>query len=499
MKTFLTEARAKLEQFFYAQEMPYGLALIRITLPIVMMSMILPRWAVCREIYSNDGAPAPLPYGYGYPDMIPILDGTTVVALFTLLTITLFTISIGYCTRLSLIICSVLYAYFNNLDAVSTMTKYSVITSHVLLLLACSNCGKLWSVDAWLSKRAGVDPNYALGPAWPRRCVQLLIGLVYFGAAITKMNTPTFLSGDQLHFWMLTHINFRHPLGELLTLYPILLKMMSYVALVWEVLFVFLVWRGPWRSLMLGMGILFHFMTVLTLGLMIFPMMCYSCYLGFLDEKDFAGIQQWWNTLLAKGDFWAKRIQAVFNALPSPGAWQKRSAGAYAAIGPVLMFGTFGGVGLEYALDRYGDRRPEGRYTLKEVDPEQMARMLAPTARVRDIDKFFAVDTGTILVGDLLADRRRVFRHGETMILQCNLTPPHEDMWIECKVLDSRNRLVNRVGNIALREQFRSNFMYPITAAMEPGEYTFRFETAGREVLRRTISVVGDGRVANAN
>ncbi|HET6425842.1 MAG TPA: HTTM domain-containing protein [Planctomycetaceae bacterium] len=499
MLKFLSETRARLEHFFYAQEVPYGLALVRITLPIVMMSMILPRWAACREIYSSDGAPAPLPYGYGYPDLIPILDGPTTVALFSLLTLTLFTISIGYCTRLSLVVCSVLYAFFCNLDAISTMTKYSVISSHVLLLLACSNCGKLWSVDAWLSKRAGLQPDYPMGPAWPRRCLQLMIGLVYFGAAVTKMNTPTFLSGDQLHFWMMTHINFRHPVGELLSLYPILLKMMSYVALVWEVTFVFLVWRGQWRPWVLAIGILFHFMTVLTLGLMIFPMVCFSCYLGFMDEHDFGGIREWWTALLAKGDAWARGIQRVFNAMPAPGAWQKWSGGAYAAVGPVFMLAAFGGLGLEYWLDRYGDRRAEGRYTLKEVDPDLMARMLAPTPRIRDIDKFFAVDTGTILVGDLLADRRRVFRHGETLIMQCNLTPPHEDMWIECKVLDGDNRLVSRVGNIALREQFRSNFTYPITAAMEPGEYTFRFETAGREVLRKTITVVGDTRTANAN
>lgn len=499
MSTTIAAARDKLERFFYAKEVPYGLALVRITLPIVMLSMILPRWSACREIFSTDGATAPLPLGYGYPGLIPEVDGTTAVALYSLMTLTLFTISIGYCTRLSLVVCSVLYAYFCNLDAISTMTKYSVMVSHILLLLACSNCGKLWSVDAWLSKRAGNDPDFAVGEAWPRRLAQIFIGVVYFGAAITKMNTPAFLSGDQLNFWMLTHINFRHPLGELLSLYPVLLKFMSYAAIVWEVTFIFLVWRGPWRSLVLSVGILFHFMTVLTLGLMIFPMVCFSCYLCFLDMQDVALIRRWWTAMFAKGTPWVKSCQRLIDSMPAPGAWAKSHHGAYALAGPIAMFITFGGVGLEYWLDRYGDRRPEGRYTLKEVDPEMLERMMAPSVKIRDIDKFFAVDTGTILVGDLLADRRRVFRHGETLIAQCNLTPPHEDMWIECKVLDEGNRLVNRVGNIALREQFRSNFMYPITAAMDPGEYTLSFENGGREVLRKRITVVGDGRTASAN
>lgn len=499
MSSSLTAAREKLDHFFYAPEVPYGLALVRITLPLVMMSMILPRWAACREIFSLDGATAPLPLGYGYPFMFPEFGGTIAVALYCLLTLSLFTISVGYCTRLSLIVCSVLYFYFCNLDAISTMTKYSVICSHVLLMLACSNCGKLWSIDAWLSKRAGHDPDYALGAAWPRRCLQLLIGIVYFGAAITKMNTPTFLSGDQLNFWMLTHINFKHPLGELISLYPVAIKMMSYTALIWEVTFVFLVWRGPWRPWVLAIGILFHFMTVLTLGLLIFPMVCFSCYLCFLDEIDVAHIRQSWGAMLAKGTRWAQSLQHAFDRMPAPGAWSRQRTHAYLAAIPLTLFAVGGGVGLEHWLDRYGDRRPEGRYTLKEVEPEQLARLLSPPVNIRDSDKFFAVDTGTILVGDLLADRRRVFRQGETLIAQCNLTPPHEDMWIECKVLDEGNRLVDRVGNIALREQFRSNFTYMISPAMEPGNYTLSFENAGREVQRKYVTIVGDSRTAHAN
>ncbi|MDP1799404.1 MAG: HTTM domain-containing protein [Planctomycetaceae bacterium] len=499
MSSSIATIREKFDRFFYAPEVPYGLALVRITLPLVMLSMILPRWTACREIFSLDGATAPLPLGYGYPYLFPEFSGPVAVALYTLMTLTLLTISLGYCTRISLIVCSVLYFYFCNLDAISTMTKYSVISSHVLLLLACSNCGRLWSIDAWLSKRAGSEPDFAVGPAWPRRCIQLFIGIVYFGAAITKMNTPTFLSGDQLNFWMMTHINFKHPLGELLSLYPIALKMMSYTALIWEVTFVFLVWRGPLRPWVLAIGILFHFMTVLTLGLLIFPLVCFSCYLGFLDEHDVAHIRQWWGDVLTKGTSWAQGIQRGFAALPLPGAWSNGARGAYAAALPLALAVVAGGVGLEYWLDRYGDHRPEGRYTLKVVEPEALERLLTQSDRIRDTDKFFAVDTGTILVGDLLADRRRTFHHGETLIAQCNLTPPHEDMWIECKVLDEGNRLVDRIGNIALREQFRSNFMYSISAAMDPGEYTLSFENGGREVLRKRITVVGDGRTASAN
>lgn len=489
--TGFTSARRQSQTFFFEPEIPYGLTLMRITLPIVMMAMVLPRWPVCRELFSTDGAPAPLAWGYGYYHLLPEFSGATVVPLYTLMCLSLITISVGFFTRLSLVVALVLFTYFSMLDAVSTMTKYSVISTHLLLLLSLSDCGKMWSVDAWLSREAQGNVLYAAGPRWPRRCIQLLIGFIYFGAAITKMNTPAFLTGDQLQFWMLTHINFRHPLGEVFSLYPVLLKMMSYVALVWEVTFIFLVWRGMWRPWVLSVGVLFHLMTTVTLGLLIFPMLCFSCYLSYLDGKDVKQIRRWWSTVFQQEPWLAagwRRWRAIWpdagaGAAWRPAAWVAGSAG--------VMLLIVAGAAWESHLDRYGLRRPEGRYALQTVDPELVKPMLAPLGRLRDDDKIFAIDTGTMLIGDLLANRRKVFRHGETIIAQCNLTPPHEDMWIECKLLDGGNRLVDRFGNIAVREQFRANFLYKVRPTLEPGSYTLVFEHAGNEVIRKSIQIVG--------
>ncbi|OYW15793.1 MAG: hypothetical protein B7Z55_14750, partial [Planctomycetales bacterium 12-60-4] len=391
---------------------------------------------------------------------------------------------------------------FSLLDSISTLTKYSVITTHLLLLLSCSNCGALWSVDAWLARnqqRTSCLP--AVFPVWPRRLLQLLVGIVYFGAAITKMNTPTFLSGDQLQLWMLTHINFRHPLGEWLSLYPVLLKSMAYVTIVWEMTFVFLVWRGMWRPWVLAIGVIFHFMTTLTLGLFIFPMTCYCSYLAFIDEEDLLWTRhQLRNWIRGSSWFpqqaWTTVVESCSRWIGDAARWRQPALAAFPAVAVIV---TGSGVGIEHWLDPYGVRRPEGPHELRPLTPEFAARLLSPPEPIRDKDKFFAIDTGTILVGDLLADRRRVYRHGEKMIAQCHLIPPHEDMWIECKILDGGNRLIDRAGNIAVRESFRLNFEYAVTAAMEPGDYTLLFETGGREVLRKRITVVGDKPTVAAN
>jgi hypothetical protein len=70
----------RVNRFFYAEEVPYGLALVRMSLPLVMLFIIGVRWPVTREIFSADGAPSQLSVGYGYGNLFPELPGSAAVA-----------------------------------------------------------------------------------------------------------------------------------------------------------------------------------------------------------------------------------------------------------------------------------------------------------------------------------------------------------------------------------------------------------------------------------
>lgn len=491
--------KARVERFFFEEEVPYGLALIRMMMPVVMLFMIVPRWFVTREIFSSDGAPSQLSVGYGYGNMFPEFSGPVAVALNSLLVLASVTAAIGWRTRTSMIVTFVLYTYFCWLDAVSTTTKYTSIATHIFLLLSVSNCGAVWSVDAWLANRkrsawpgapAIERPKFAV---WPRRLIQLLIGAIYFGAALTKIQTDGFFSSDQLQAWMLTHINYRHPIGEYFSLYPALLVVFAYIVVVWEIMFIFLVWnRSFWRPVILAVGVSFHFMTSLTLGLLIFPATCYCLYLAFIDEEDiprlFAAVRK-----LCRQKSWLRfAIPSIKVGIASPPAFVRRLSPAVFATLCVAWMGA--GVAWEHRLDPYGMRRPEGPHELTAIEPEIIQAMLAPTPPVRDVDKFFAIDTGTIQFGDLLVDRRSSFRHGEKMIAQCHMNAPHEDLWIEMQLLDSENRLVARKQQVAARELFRAHFQYDVTPMTEPGDYTLVIRTAGGEVLRKPISILPQAR-----
>lgn len=485
--------RGQIHRLLHDREVPYGMAAVRILLPVALLVPMVQRWIYARELFSTDGAATPLWVNYGSPDMLPVPSGEVAVALFSLLLFSLVSMSVGWQTRIACAVSFVLYTYMNLLDAVSTITKYTCIASHALLLLSFARSGAVWSVDAWLRRRKNVRwPGEGVEPditdcAAPHRMLMLLVGMVYFGAAITKMQTPAFFSGDQLSSWMITNVNFGHPLGEHLTLYPALLVAMAYVTVVWEVMFVFMVWRGPWRLLMLGTGVFFHVMTYLTLGLVIFPMVCISVYFAFLNQNDVQRMAAFARRM--KRRFGWKRPRKALTTSTGSLAFLSRfpSPVVYAA---TALLAIVGGLELEYRLDPYGVRRPEGRYTLKELETQQVLEMLRPTPKLRESDKFAGLEVGTMLVGGMVVDRRNHFRQGERLVAQCLLTPPHEDMYVSVNLHDADDHVLNRTGKTIEREMLRSNFNYVLPESLEPGEYYLVVTSRKKEITRRLITLL---------
>jgi hypothetical protein len=495
---------AQIRTFFHAEEAPFGIALVRIFLPLALLIPMVPRWSRARELFSTDGATTPLWNSYGWPHLLPEVPGTVAVIIMSVLIVTLITASLGWCTRLSLVLAFVLYTYVNLVDAISTMTKYSVIASHGLLILSMSECGLVWSIDAWLRKRKLKPEAAALRSpprvaVWPRRLLQFVIGYVYFGAAITKLHTPAYFSGDQLLTWMLTNVNYENPIGEYLSLFPAMLVLFAYITVVWEIMFVFLAWRGWGRVFMLSIGVVFHLMTTLTLGLYVFPAVCLSFYFAFLKEPDLLRCAVAWRRFRRRIGF-AKRVRpgrTAPDAMPRPRPFPLPSPAVFAA---VLVVVAIAGVEAEYRLDPYGERRPEGPYALKELDREFVEQeLLAEPIPIRPQDAVHNLQAGTIVVGGQLVDARREFRHGEVLLAQVTLNSPHEDMAVNCALRDEGNHEIASEPQAVPREMLRTTFKFPLSESLEPGKYSLVLKCAGREVMRRTFTLKPHGNRRAAN
>jgi hypothetical protein len=507
-----------LKNFFFTKEVPYGMALVRISLPLVLLVDIVRRWPFARELYSTDGAIATLHSNFGQPDFLPEFSGPVAVALFTMLAVLLVSSAIGWCTRLSLGLTTALYYYFTMMDCLSTVTKYTVIANHLLLLLTVSSCGEIWSVDAWLRRRraqsaggSGLAHN-PRSEIWAQRLSQILFGMIYLGAAFTKMHTAGFFSGDQLVYWMMTYINNEHPLGDYLTQYPLIVSISCYTTFLWEIVFMFTIFNPKMRWWVLAIGTVFHVMTVFTLGLIIFPIVITASYLVFLNEDDVQVISKWpglrWlqKYLYARPDASAEvtaEASLPDGLVPS---WQPLGALAL-----TLAVVSLAGVGAEYLLDPYQMRGPGGPLPLTEIDVAEVQKMLGPDRVMRQCDKLLAFDLGTRLVGEHLPGHRREFHQGEQIVAQVTLSPPHEDMWIDCTMCESTTdendeeerlvpgRIMYQTGQYVFREAFRSNFFFRIDDSIEPGEYFLKLRSGNEEVARKRFTVLPRISAAAAN
>ncbi len=479
---------SSLSRFFFASEVPFGMATMRIVLPFVCSIPMWMRFPRVRELFTTDGAPTQLFELFGEGAVLPVLPPGIAVPLYGMLLLTLFMAMIGFRTRLSLCIAVPLYAYFNLLDAVGTMTKYSVIATHLLLLLAVSNAGAIWSVDAILKRRSEPDglntvpPRY---PVWPARLVQLLFCYLYFGAAITKIQTEAFFSGEQMRYWMLSNWNYENPVGEAMAMWSPLLLIGAYAAVVWEMLFAFLVFQKRSRLIMLGFGAMFHFLTWVTLGLKIFPSICVSGYLAYMMQDDFLKIRQW-----------AQRWLPA--SLPRPGVLVERLVARTPALVPsgvawvcLIALSAIVATEAELRLDLYGVNNPAGRMALMPMDADVARKMIREEQKVREKDKFFSFDIGSFTVGNQLANRKSDFEYGDYIIAQCNLNPPHEDLWVECLLEDSEGRMIEQFGQFVTRDMLRANFHYSIGNKLLPGKYDLVLRSANQEIYRRPFSLTG--------
>ena len=480
------------KRFFFAEEVPYGAAVVRIALPLPLLFDALLRWPHARELYSADGAPAALWHTYGLPNALPELPGWAAVGLFTLYVLSLVGAAAGWRARLNCALAAAGCFYFGNLDAIGSLTKYNVIATHLLVLLSLSRCGEVWSADAWAARRAAAANGGAWSPrrfaAWPRRLMQLHIGLVYFGAAFTKLHMADFFSGEQLTYWMVTHVNRAHPLGPFMAENPLILQIGGYASCVWEVSFVLIAWRGWGRRVALALGVQFHLMTTLTLGLYLFPQVCLAAYWAFLNEEDVAYF---------RAKFAALRSKLPAVSLPTvslPALSPRAVRWGYLAFAPAVVLI---GVGAEHRADPYGERRPEGPMRLRTVDPALVRAMTGPYRPPRARDLVWDFDLGTTLVGENLLGRYDTFRRGSTVLSQAWLSPPHDDVVLECAFRhgdgpDGRGPVIERRKAVLARSGARYTFAWGLDESLKPGPYRVTLSVDGQPVADEFFTLTVD-------
>ncbi len=483
-----------MKTFFFAPESPRVVALVRIALGLALLGDALGHWRYAVELYStygpaipifvrlNDEAPDATHPGESAPITqpahvepivpVPVPEPRVAVAAQTFLIFSLFSVAVGWHTRTSLVTAFVLGLWLWPLDLPCTFGKHLVVGLHFLLLLAFSRCGDCWSVDAWSARtRRDVCRTSSI---CPRRLMQILICSVYAGAVVTKIKSTTFINGDLVLFSLLDDRWGGSRFGMWLTTFRHIPLVLSWMTLVYEILFPILVWVPRCRLPMLVVAFIVHGSMGWLLSLGPFTPIMLAALLSFLNEHDLAWLGS--RFAIRRTGFPAR---PYFCARP----WKSivLSAGLHVAAAGVFVAA---GDAVQSSLDWYG---VFGRRTLapfQEIPEDEFTDMLAQRSPAYE-DYFHRIDMGSRVGGNQVFGAPDRFQIGQRAYVVSQMPMPHPAVLLEGVLIAPDGQECAR-----FKHKFGTGYPYAVnafvlTAELSPGTYRVLIQADGFIVAER--------------
>lgn len=148
------------------------------------------------------------------------------------------------------------YQLFNRSGIASYYSDLMLMGSFLCIFFPIS---KSYSIDAMVSRVMCADASPKTTPKYQYTIfIFLTLGLMYVGSAITKIGSPIWQQGIGL--WIPLNMPFFkwHGLANYIADFEWPLKAINYFVIIWEILFVFLIFSKRFKKLTIFIGIAFH-------------------------------------------------------------------------------------------------------------------------------------------------------------------------------------------------------------------------------------------------
>lgn len=470
----------------FAPESPRPWAVMRVILAVALLWEMANRWPNAVELYSTEGLLFP---AFPKASLQPFaLNPLSTIVLCSLLIVLLGMLVVGWQSRFCAVAVLALLAWFTLLDGAATLTKYSAISFHLLLLMSFAEPGAVWSIDAFWRKKLG--SGVPLASAWPRLLVRMLVAFIYLGAAVTKIRLPDFATGDLLEFSLLDDAYGGTGLGLWLATQPHMLIVASYATIVFELLFPFLVWVPQLRRVMLFLGFLFHLMLAVLMHLEIFSPVMMAALCAFLNESDLQAIQK----RFGKGLRMAPRKPRP--AIPPASTlktwkWACWNSGLFVLAASASVTGL---VVHQYQHDVYGVFHEKRSLTYPEIAAEDAYKMIdayQPDYR----DYFHRIEIGSRLGYRHVYGERTTFRPGQVVYVLARLLQPHPSWELEWELIAPHEAGEKQPAVASFHRRLDASHSYAsIGFQLEPefpsGRYIIRLSASERLGAKEVIAEI---------
>lgn len=195
--------------------------------------------------------------------------------------------TVGYRTGVA-----VLFSFAASLAQLTWNSLPLSSANHVIqVLLFCliwTDCGAVWSIDAWLARRRrghrATAPTSAIAPL---RLMRFQIALIYLNTGLWKLFDPIWRDGSAVHYVLQENVFHRYQ--NLLP--PSLdwtITVLTYTTLFWELGFAVLILLKPTRVFALLLGLGMHLGMLLTIEVGAFSYVMIASYAVFLPPDQVA-------------------------------------------------------------------------------------------------------------------------------------------------------------------------------------------------------------------
>jgi hypothetical protein len=269
------------QRYWFTEIDPHSYALMRIGLGVVGILGLIGLTPVA--MYWPTDALTPVPGG-GFGLRSALVDAGIAApigyVLYAVLWIAFGCMVVGFRTSSAVALCFVASAAQGFWNPLPLSSSHKVLVS-LLFCLVWADCGRVLSVDAWRNGASQAGGGLT-GDIWPLRLARVQIALIYLSSGVTKLFGELWRDGTALHYVLQLNAFHRFPVTLPLSAEG-LLTTLTYLTLLWELGFVFLIFNRRTRSAVLWFGVMMHLGMAFALELGTFSAAMLVGYIAFLD------------------------------------------------------------------------------------------------------------------------------------------------------------------------------------------------------------------------
>jgi len=213
-------------------------------------------------------------YGFSWIQVL----GSYTYLLFIVCAIAAIFIALGFKYRIAIITFFLTFTYIELLDKTTYLNHYYFISilSFLLIFLPANAC---FSLDGYFTKK-----QYINIPKWTIDSIKVLLGIVYFYAGLTKLNSDWLLRAMPLKIWLPSKYDIPL-LGKTLMQEKWFHFAMSWSGALYDLCIPFLLLYKPTRKLAFIAVVFFHIFTRVLFQIGVFPYIMIVSTLIFFEAK----------------------------------------------------------------------------------------------------------------------------------------------------------------------------------------------------------------------